>query len=308
MTHPKISIITPSFNRSGMIPEAVESVLAQDYPEFEHIIIDAASTDGTMDVLSRYPHLRVLSEPDRGMYDAINKGIKLARGEILAWLNTDDVYPPEAFKIVVSTFDLNPAAFAVSGGADTFIAIDGKIKIVNSELAIDNHDFWKRIVESPVPNGWFFKKALFEKIGYFNSEFRLVADREFIIRVALAGIRPIPIAKTLYRYRMHPGSATFHAEDSRDPVLGPRRMEINCEDLRMLSGFLHRADLPMEVRQVMIHANDEYAYRLASTAIYHHRWELARKGIQAGFSHDPLFPVMFIRFALRRLIKRRRHG
>ena len=74
-----ISIITPSFNRCGMITQAIESVLAQNYPHFEHIIVDGGSTDGTLDILSKYSHLKIISEPDKGMYDALNKGLNIAR-------------------------------------------------------------------------------------------------------------------------------------------------------------------------------------------------------------------------------------
>jgi glycosyltransferase involved in cell wall biosynthesis len=299
-----ISIITPSFNRAAMIVDAVESVLAQGYPEFEHIIVDGASTDGTLEVLKRYQHLRVVSEPDRGMYDAINKGLRLARGTVSAWLNTDDIYPPGAFAEVSAAFAAHPETPAVSGGAETFEMTATGLHILKTERAIDETDFWRRIVEAPVPNGWFFKKSLFDKIGYFDPGFRLVADRDFLIRVALAGIRPVPIGKVLYRYRMHEGSATFQAEDSRHQVYGPRRMEVNREDLRMLEGFFARPDLPRDVCQVMTHAHSEYAYRLAATALYHRRWDLVREGLSAGFRRDPFFPLALVRFSLRRLFQR----
>ena len=82
----------PCLNRVNLIREAIESVLAQDYPNFEHIVIDGGSTDGTLDVLREYRHLKLISEPDNGLYDAVNKGIRLAQGELIGWLNSDDVY------------------------------------------------------------------------------------------------------------------------------------------------------------------------------------------------------------------------
>jgi glycosyltransferase involved in cell wall biosynthesis len=305
MNLPLISIITPSFNRAAMIADAVESVLAQEYPNFEHIIVDGASTDRTLEVLKKYPHLRIVSEPDRGMYDAINKGIALAHGEVVAWLNTDDLYPPGAFLAVADSFNAHPEALAISGAAETFVVSEEGQRVVRTEGAVDDVDTWRRIVEAPVPNGWFFRKSLFEKVGNFNADFRLVADREFLIRVALAGIRPVPVARTLYRYRLHEGSATFHAEDSRHPVYGPRRMDVNREDLRMVGSFLVRSDLPLLVRRVMVRAHSEYAYRLAATALYHRRWDLVREGVRAGFRFNPFFPLIFIRFALRRIFRGR---
>jgi len=305
MNLPLISILTPSFNRAAMIAEAVESVFAQDYPNFEHIIVDGASTDRTLEVLKKYPHLRVISEPDRGMYDAINKGIALAHGDVVAWLNTDDLYPPGTFWAVADSFNVHPEALAISGAAETFVESEEGQRVVRTEPAIDDVDTWRRIVEAPVPNGWFFRKSLFEKVGNFNADFRLVADREFLIRVALAGMRPVPVSRTLYRYRLHAGSATFHAEDSRHPVYGPRRMDVNREDLRMVGSFLVRSDLPPAVRRVMVRAHSEYAYRLAATALYHRRWDFVSEGMRAGFRFHPFFPLIFVRFALRRIFRGR---
>ena len=93
----KISVITPSFNQGRFIEDAIRSVLIQDYPDFEHIVIDNCSWDNTIDVLKKYPHIRWISEPDHGQSHALNKGFAMATGEILAWLNCDDFYLREAF-------------------------------------------------------------------------------------------------------------------------------------------------------------------------------------------------------------------
>src|ERR1700743_3653163 len=93
----KISIITPSYNQGQFIEDAIRSVLDQGYPDFEHIVIDNCSTDGTLDVLRRYPHVRWVSEPDGGQSAALNKGLRLSTGDVLAWLNCDDFYLPGAF-------------------------------------------------------------------------------------------------------------------------------------------------------------------------------------------------------------------
>ena len=87
---PRITIVTPSYNQAKYISETIESVIAQAYPNLEHIVIDGGSTDGTLEILNRYPDLIVISESDKGQADAINKGFKLATGEILGYLCSDD--------------------------------------------------------------------------------------------------------------------------------------------------------------------------------------------------------------------------
>src|SRR5687768_17887335 len=99
---PRITIITPSLNRTDLIGQAIESVINQVYPELEHIVMDAGSTDGTTSVLSQYPHLITRIEPDRGLYDAINNGLRIASGEIVGLLNSDDCYQEGTFSEIRS--------------------------------------------------------------------------------------------------------------------------------------------------------------------------------------------------------------
>ncbi len=101
----KISIVTPSFNQGIFIEEAIKSVLSQGYSDLEHIIVDNCSTDTTASVLARYPHLKVICEPDQGQSDALNKGFKAATGDIVGWLNADDKYLPGCFGKVSLAFN-----------------------------------------------------------------------------------------------------------------------------------------------------------------------------------------------------------
>lgn len=102
ITWPKISIVTPSFNYGKFIEDAILSVYYQDYPNYEHIIVDGGSTDNTLETLRRYPHLRWVSEPDQGQADALNKGFRMASGELIAWLNADDYFLPGAFSTIAN--------------------------------------------------------------------------------------------------------------------------------------------------------------------------------------------------------------
>src|SRR6202048_1307367 len=100
----KFSVITPCLNRVQLIGATIESVIAQDYPNFEHWIIDGGSKDGTLDLLKHYRHLRVVSEVDCGVYDAMNKGIRLATGEIVVLLNSDDLLALGALSLLPKFF------------------------------------------------------------------------------------------------------------------------------------------------------------------------------------------------------------
>ena len=119
-TAPLVSILTPSYNSAHFIEETISSVHGQDYSPLEHIVIDGGSTDGTVDILRRYPHLRWLSEPDAGQSDALNKGLALAKGEIIGWLNADDLYEPGAVSKVMAYFGAHPAAQVVYGNCTVF--------------------------------------------------------------------------------------------------------------------------------------------------------------------------------------------
>jgi glycosyltransferase involved in cell wall biosynthesis len=105
---PLVSIVTPSLNQARFIAETIASVASQDYPNIEHVVVDGGSTDGTVDILRRYPSLQWVSEPDGGQSDAINKGLRRARGEIVAWLNSDDVYLPGAVTRAVRALQAEP--------------------------------------------------------------------------------------------------------------------------------------------------------------------------------------------------------
>ena len=116
MVYPKISIITVSYNQGQFIEDNIKSVISQNYPNLEHIIIDAVSTDGTLDVLHKYDkHLNWVSEADRGQSDGLNKGFKKATGDIIGWFNSDDRLPPNALKYVSEFFKNNPEEIAVVG-------------------------------------------------------------------------------------------------------------------------------------------------------------------------------------------------
>lgn len=207
---PKISIITPSFNRAGMISDAIESVLAQDYPNFEHIIVDGASTDETLDVLRKYSHLKIVSAPDQGMYDAINKGLDLASGEIIGILNSDDSYNPDVFAHAINLLE-NSNADAVAGQAIYFLKTKNhKTTFFRQSVLLTEQAFWHELTYGdPVFNAWFFHRRVFDIIGKLDTSYQIAGDRDFLLRFALSKLKHIPLEKVVYRYRVHDGSLSL---------------------------------------------------------------------------------------------------
>ena len=303
MSQPLISIVTPCLNRAEFIRAAVESVQIQDYPSVEHIITDGGSTDGTLDILRAYPRLHVVSEADRGMYDAINKGIRMAHGDVIGLLNTDDLYAVGCFKAVAAAFAQNPEALAVVGGTTTFTESGHGPVTVNTVPAIEPDELWYRLIRGyPVTNAWFYRPAVFERVGYFDDRYRYSSDRYFLIRLALdGGVRPVPIRQVLYHYRQHGGSATISTEDSRSPENGRMRMKYLKEDVDALEEFLRRPDLPAEVRRLMHSEHGVRCYRLAATALYHRWWRLAFANVRRGWGRNIFWPFVFARMAIQRL-------
>ena len=132
MNYPRISIVTPSFNQGKYIEQTIQSVLSQNYPNLEYIIIDGGSTDGTVEIIKKYEQQLTywISEPDKGQTDAINKGFAKCTGEIFNWINSDDYYSPNSLHIVAEVFSENPTAKVVCGLENGFYN-EQQSKIVN---------------------------------------------------------------------------------------------------------------------------------------------------------------------------------
>jgi len=279
----KISVITPCLNREEFIAEAIESVVAQDYPEFEHWLIDGGSTDGTLTIARRYPHLQVVSEPDHGVYDAFNKGLKLATGDVIALLNSDDLFVPGAFRLCADLFRNGIGTMIVSGGCQVF-----RRTSAGREIEMHRYEDARRYQLSlrnvtlglPIINARFFRRAVFEKIGDFNLDYPIAADRDFLIRAALAGIPDAPVSRVVYRYRWHSKSLTMNAGD--DNLL--RGMEDGLTIIQRLMeggqlgtdqlGLLHRWRRECLATEVMIQTINRRPVRALSTAITQLRRDL----------------------------------
>lgn len=213
------SIVTPCLNRARSIERAIESVLAQNYPAFEHIVVDGGSTDGTREILARYSRLHVISEPDRNLYDAINKGLRLARGDVVGLLNSDDVYAPGAFAAAAAVF-ADPAVEMVIGGAEIFTLEDGRETVVRRYIGPRATGLQEANAVGNVTliNSAFWRRSLHARIGWFDDRFPLAADKDFWMRLVLAPPAHRILPRVLYRYLSHPGSLTFSDNDLRDKL------------------------------------------------------------------------------------------
>lgn len=197
---PLVSIITPSFNQARFLEATLRSVLEQDYPRIEYLVVDGASTDGSVDIIRRYEdHLTWwVSEKDSGQSDAINKGLRRARGEIIGWLNSDDVYQPGGIAAAVAVFQSHPEAAVVYSNA---LAIDANGQSFNIMEArqfslVDLMAF--KIICQPAA---FMRRSILEQANYLNPAYHLLMDHLLWINMArLAPLVYVPQAWAAARY------------------------------------------------------------------------------------------------------------
>lgn len=186
--HMKISIITTCFNRKATIRNAVESVLAQDYPGIEYIVVDGASTDGTTDIVREYGGriAKIISEPDRGMYEAINKGIRTATGDVVGLLHSDDFfYDNHVVSRIAERMEETGADFLYGNGL--FVDYDNTDKVVRNWIG-GKYRTWK------VRHGWlplhptcYIKRDVMLRRGLYNETYKIAADSDLLLRYLMGG-------------------------------------------------------------------------------------------------------------------------
>lgn len=207
-TTPKISIITPSFNQRTYIGEALESVKHQAYPFVEHIVVDGASTDGTVEVLREYTskpgwqHLRWTSEKDRGQSDALNKGFKLATGDLIGWLNSDDRYRPSCFATIVTALLKYPQADVLYGDY-TWIDETGRVWQIRREIEFSHFILsYHKVLYIPTTSS-FFRRRIFQDGNWIDDSLNYAMDYEFFLRLAHKGYRFQHVPALLADFRWH---------------------------------------------------------------------------------------------------------
>ncbi len=184
----KVSLITTCYNRAASIRGSIESVLGQDYPDIEYIVVDGASSDGTLDIINQYKDKisTIISEPDNGMYEAINKGLRAATGDIIGLVHSDDwLFSPSVISHVVECFNNTGADFLYGDGI--FVKPDDNNSVVRKWLG-GTYRLWK------VKHGWlplhptcYIKRDILSRKGFYNETYKIAADSDFLLRLLLPG-------------------------------------------------------------------------------------------------------------------------
>ena len=305
VSNPKISIITPCLNMVNFIRDAIESVLAQDYKNFEHIVIDGGSTDGTVELVRSYPHIKFISEPDKNLYDAINKGIKQASGEIIGHLNSDDFYSKNVFGEIVRLFQQFPSADAVCGKACIF-EDNPKTNTRKIITKYEGSTFLDFSIESitlqpPIINAKFFRKSLYHKFGLYNIDYSISSDRDFLLRIAVNGSKSVGCEKMVYNYRKHPESITNKKLTKR------QKIKMLKQDLKLSESYLKKYGHIRSIQNVLTKWHTKISIYLLTIFLRQRKVKNAFSIINRGLKHSTQFPIaLVLAFARSILIEKKR--
>lgn len=264
---PRVSVVTPSYNQAQFIEETIRSVLLQDYPALEYIVVDGGSNDGTLDILRRYEDwLCWVSETDKGQTDAINKGLRMATGDVLAYLNSDDTYCPGGICKIAAFFRAHPDVGLVYGDCQVVDEPGGHLGY------LPRHAFsLRRMIERGefIPQqAAFWQRAAMEQAGMFDESLHFAMDYNFFIRVAQA----FPVAylpELVASFRMHGTSKTVSQSEKhwRETLAVSERYGLKPWTLwywirRLRHWGLQATPEPIQrrVRQWMGRAQDPYLY------------------------------------------------
>jgi glycosyltransferase involved in cell wall biosynthesis len=209
---PLVSIVTPSFNQAAFLEETMLSVLSQDYPRLEYLVIDGGSSDGSVEIIRKYADRLAywVSETDQGQTDAINKGFARARGEIFAWLNSDDTYKPGAVTEAVAFLQAHPQVGMVYGDAD-FIDAEGRVIGCFPARQTDYRRLRRGYVHIP-QQAAFFRASIWRQVAPLDPTFYFAMDYDLWVRIA--SIAPLAYhPRPWANFRIHGMGKTRVADD-----------------------------------------------------------------------------------------------
>lgn len=242
---PIVSIVTPTYNQAEYLAETIESVLSQDYPNLEYIVIDDGSTDDTQEVLKRFEgQIFVDRHENIGQVRTLNKGWERANGTYLGYLSSDDILYPNALTQLVNAIQSDPERACVFPNADL---IDSSSRTIKRGVCRE-FDLAELVVrqECYIGPGAIFRKSDFVRVGGWKPELRLAPDREFWMRLAQVGSFAM-VDKSLAGYRTHPGSYSYWEVSD----------EISREYVSVLDEYFEDEEVPAEIRN---RKNEAYGY------------------------------------------------
>lgn len=256
---PKISVVTPSFNQGQFLEKCIKSVIKQDYPDFEYIIIDGGSTDNSLDIIAEYRQYLAysVSEPDNGQSSAINKGFKKAKGELVVWLNSDDYYLPGAFRKVAEAYGRNPeASFYFGNGLRVDSKGMKKSRFFESETVNFNRDALLYCLNYILQPATFINASYLKKIGFLDEGLDYGMDTDLWLRLSKEKM-PAFVPETLAASREYGDTKTSTGSFQRIEELRqiaerhtgqPMTPGILLYFLDTLRGFIVREESPFPQR------------------------------------------------------------
>ena len=209
---PKISVITPSFNQGEFIEETIRSVISQNYPNLEYIIVDGGSTDNSVQIIKKYANkypkiIRWVSEKDKGQSDAINKGLKMSTGEILCYLNSDDCFTSKALFFVAEFFLTYKEAYWLTGDYEIIDErgrkIQDYIRIYKKILRLFPSKFMIKIANFINQPSTFWKREIYNQVGELNLSYKYNMDYDYWLRIFKKGYKLYYLPYKLSKFRIH---------------------------------------------------------------------------------------------------------
>ena len=253
----RFSIVIPTLNRKEMLRHALDSIKSQNWPNLEIIIVDGGSSDGTIEEVEKRNEIILLKGPDRGVYDALNKGIGRASGDIIGALNSDDSYTAGTFEAFADCFTRHPEAHAVCGTAS--LEENGRVIAVYDREEDKTLTARTALIGSSIINARMFRQTAIGKIGSFDLTYRYCADRDWLVRWHEAGLRTLTIPNHVYCYQRHQGSLTF--SDDRNS-----QFAVNAEMLMLARRWRSDPSASLETRRIAMLLEGRCIGKLAGAA------------------------------------------
>lgn len=282
-----ISIVTPTFNAGTTIGEALQSVGSLDHVT-EHLLVDAASTDNTLEVARNFPRVRILSEPDKGIYDGMNKGAGLACGDWLLFLQGDDWLPEGTLEAYRSAIKRHPEAEMFCGDCEAVrelkegwspvwsVTDPGLKKLTVRNIALGE----------PMINARLIRRDIFWKLGGFSLAYPLASDRDFLLRAAERGIHQVEIDTFTYRYRWHERSSTMTEGNAMTA-------QLSAENFAVVRSHLLDAEAVGDARKALLSWHSRITVQSAMNSMESLKAEFFSVCLD-GIRHDPLWLGKFL--------------